>query len=144
MKKALTTLSILSLLFFGAFSAQAGIVIENTPSTDTVTQTQTGLTLTMSNVVKTSLGRVLELPISTADIRQGEVILATNAPCGRLYTTKEDGTEILNDASLIEENPDLSYLCLPLIEDLQADEELKDWDLAAKLKYINDQEESSK
>lgn len=99
----------------------------------------------MPNVVKTSLGRVLELPICTSDIRQGEIIKATNAPCGRLYTTKnEDSTEMLHDASLVEDDGELSYVCLPLIDDLQADEELKEWDLAAKLKYINDQEESSK
>lgn len=90
----------------------------------------------MPSVVKTNKGRVLDLPVSIKDVLSGETIVSTNAPGGRLYIDDDGKSDVfLRDASLIEENVDFQYICLPLISDQQADEEL---DFAAKLRQIRD------
>ena len=90
----------------------------------------------MSNVIRTSNGRILDLPVSIRDIMSGESIVSTNAPGGRLYI-QDDGKYLvlLRDASLVEDNVEFQYISLPIIADQQADEEL---DFAAKLKQIRD------
>lgn len=94
----------------------------------------------MTSVIKTSLGRILDLPVNIKDILRNESIIATNAESGRLYVSKgADGIDVLDDANLIEDNlPNYQYISLPLIEDLQIEEEKEQWDLAAKLKQVSD------
>lgn len=94
----------------------------------------------MPSVIKTNKGRILDLPICINDITHDESIVATNAGGGRLFVeTDENDVDWLKDASLLEdESGDFNFISLPLIEDQQIDEERASWDLAAKLKQIND------
>jgi len=94
----------------------------------------------MTSVIKTSLGRILDLPVNIKDILRNESIVATNAASGRLYVSKsKDGIDVLDDANLLEdESGNYQYISLPLIEDLQIEEEKEEWDLAAKLKQVSD------
>lgn len=93
----------------------------------------------MPNVIKTSRGRVLDLPVSTKDIVAGEEIVATNAPGGRVYIDDDGQSEVyLRDASLLEQDdPKYQYIGLKMINDLQKEEEIG---FAAKLKHVRDLE----
>lgn len=94
----------------------------------------------MPNVIQTDKGRILDLPVSVKDIDYKENIIATNAPGGRLYIDDSEDVVYLRDVSLLDEESELyQYISLPLIEDLQVDEELS---LASKLKQIQEIENS--
>ena len=94
----------------------------------------------MANVVRTRLGRILDLPVSIKDIGSDEQIEGTNAPLGRLYVSHDsDGVDWLNDLSLLDDEEDVGDpICLPLIEDLQLDDEISTLSLADKLMQIRD------
>jgi hypothetical protein len=73
----------------------------------------------MSNIVLTTHKRILGLPVKFSELQKGEMIVATNAPLGMLYTIVKDKEDWVFDYSEIEEE-DLDSaipLCLPLISD---------------------------
>ncbi len=75
----------------------------------------------MSQVL-TSHNRLLELPLSFAELTSGEKVVATDSPLGMLFVvTTVEGTEFLNDYSFIndEELPPGRPISLPLISDVQ-------------------------
>lgn len=90
----------------------------------------------MPNVIKTSKGRILDLPVCIKEIMNGENIIATNAPGGRLYVYENaQKNECLADASLLETEEDcFRYIAVPLIEDIQERDMLS---LSDKLKHIS-------
>lgn len=97
----------------------------------------------MTNIILTSFGRIMELPVSIKDVRSGESIVATNAPGGRLYTSRDENNIYqLNDLSLVENEDDVAgeVLCLPLIDDYQSNSTQDDRSFAEKLKIVDEME----
>jgi hypothetical protein len=97
----------------------------------------------MPNVIRTSLDRILDLPVNTTDIRTGESIESTNAPNGRLYTVKnKNGTESLHDASLLEgQEMKGTPINLPLIEIEDLDNELNTLNFMEQMKKLSEEGE---
>lgn len=73
----------------------------------------------MANIVLTNKNRTIGLPVNISELKDGELIVATNANMGMLYVEEKDGKEILKDYDDLKEDdiPDGIPISLPLISD---------------------------